>query len=97
MHTLKRSTKIVLILLGVLTLISLFMGDLIILFSILFGMLFIYYLLVLYVTNRLSKTAHKRSIYIVAVLFFMPILWMLIDVEGFFNFMLQGVNLDMRH
>ena len=97
MNHCKRITKILLIVLGILALVSLFMGNMMILFAMLFAILFIYYLIVYFITKKCSKIENKINVYIVFILFFIPIIWVLIDWEGFFNFMLQGVHLDMRH
>ncbi|MEM9363436.1 MAG: hypothetical protein AAGA43_12415 [Bacteroidota bacterium] len=96
MKILKLLTRILLLLLLALTITSFFMSGFIPLFSIGFGLLFVYYFVVygiIFLAIKTKKTVYTYSAYF---LFFLPFVWSLLDFEGLFNFLLQGVHLDMK-
>jgi len=92
----KKITLIIVILLGALSLITLLMGGFMPLFSIAFGFLFIYYILIYITLNILSKRENKWFIYIIYLFFFIPIIWLIFDAENLLEFLLQGFHLDMK-
>lgn len=63
------------------------------------GILFIYYLILfLAVLKFIKSNQAKNSMisYALYLLFIIPIFWALFDLEGFVNFLMQGVSLDMK-
>ena len=96
MKTIKIISLVFLILLGVLGFSSLLLGGFMPLFAIAFGILFLYYLLIHILFNILYKRKKKRYFYIVFVCFLIPIILMIIDFEGAIDFLLQGIELDMK-
>nr|WP_298996073.1 hypothetical protein [uncultured Allomuricauda sp.] len=96
MKKLKIATMVIMALLLILTIVSLLLGGFMPLFSIAFGLLFAYYILVyglIYLTNKIGKMIFR---YVAIALFFLPILWSLWDWENLLNFLLQGIHLDMK-
>ena len=96
MNILKNATKILGAILLILAIACLFIGGFMPLFSIAFGLLFLYYLLVygcILLAIRKQKSIYS---YLAYVLFFVPLIWSLWDFEGVFNFLLQGIHLDMK-
>ncbi|MEM9077513.1 MAG: hypothetical protein AAGC43_10755 [Bacteroidota bacterium] len=90
------ATVILGVILLVMAIACLVMGGFMPLFSIAFGFLFLYYLLVyglIILAVRKQKTIYS---YLAYILFFLPTIWSLWDFEGLFNFLLQGIHLDMK-
>jgi len=96
MKTIKIISLIFLILIGVLSITSILLGGFMPLFAIAFGILFLYYLIIHILLKFYSKRKNNKGFYIVFVFFLIPIIWMMIDFEGLFDFLLQGIELDMK-
>ncbi|PRX56947.1 hypothetical protein [Flagellimonas meridianipacifica] len=96
MKIVKVATTILLVLLFVLAIASLLMGGFVPLFSIAFGFLLIYYVLVYGIIFLAHKTGKAILRYLALLLFFLPVVWGLWDLESLFNFLLQGIHLDMK-
>lgn len=96
MKPLKTISLILLILLAFTGFAALFLGGFMPLFSIAFGILFVYYLLIYITLVLLSKNENNILKYIMVSVFLIPILWGLLSPETLFNFLLQGVKLDFR-
>mgnify|MGYP006865035687 CR=1 FL=1 len=94
MDKLKNITKVVLILLCISSIATLFMGGFMPLFSIAFGIMFLYYTLLYLVIIFLKK--NRLNCIIVYLLFVIPILWAIMDWEGLFDILLNGIHLDMK-
>lgn len=96
MKIVKVATKILLALLLVLAVASLFMGGFVPLFGIAFGLLLAYYVLVYGTIVLAIRTQKAIYRYLAFLLFFTPLIWGLWDLESLFNFLLQGIHLDMK-
>lgn len=96
MKTFLNITIITLILLAITTVVTLSLGGFIPLFGIASGFLFLYYLALFFGAKFVGKTPNKLFIYGFYILFLLPIILFIIDAEGLFNFLLQGVHLDMK-
>lgn len=96
MKTIKTITKIIWIILLVLMVVTLFMGGFMPLFSIAFGFLFLYYLLIYILILVFFNQTQKLYKYFICLLLIIPIVFTLIDFETFFDFLLQGIHIDMR-
>ncbi len=96
MKTIKNISLIFLILLGVLSIAALLLGGFMPLFAIAFGILFLYYLLIHILFKILYKRKKTRCFYVVFIFFIIPIIFMILDFEGAFDFLLQGIELDMK-
>jgi hypothetical protein len=94
MDKLKNLTKAVLILLPICSIATLFMGGFMPMFSIAFGILFLYYALVYLVIIFL--TDNRLNSIILYLLFAFPILWAIVDWEGLLDVLLNGIHLDMK-
>jgi len=94
MNTARKLTILVLILLAICGIAALLLGGFMPVFSIAFGLLFVYYGLI-YLLIRCLKNK-RRYAYMVYILMALPILWAIADLEGFFNFLLEGIHLDMK-
>jgi hypothetical protein len=73
------------------------MGGLMILFSFIFGILMGYYGLIFLATKLIGTKSNQAYTFGLALLFFIPLIWSVIDPESVFNFMTQGFHIDMRH
>ncbi|WP_422858230.1 hypothetical protein ACOKFD_12515 [Flagellimonas sp. S174] len=96
MKKLKIATMVIMALLLILTIVSLLLGGFMPLFSIAFGLLFAYYILVyglIYLTNKTGKMIFT---YLGIGMFFLPIIWAVWDFENLLDFLLQGIHLDMK-
>ena len=96
MKVLKIATTILGVILLLLAIACLLIGGFMPLLSIAFGLLFLFYLLVygcILLAIRRQKTIY---LYLAYVLFFLPLVWSLFDFEGLLNFLLQGIDLDMK-
>ena len=89
-------TKTLLIILFITILVTLSMGGFMPLFSIAFGFLFLYYLLIYILILVFTKRKKQVYKYIICFLLIIPLLFMLIDMESFFDFLLQGISIDMK-
>ncbi|MFD1613913.1 hypothetical protein [Gelatiniphilus marinus] len=96
MKPLKTTSLILVILLAFAAIAALFLGGFMPLFSIAFGILFVYYLFIYIALVLLSKKENTILKCIMVSLFLMPILWGLFAPESLFNFLLQGVKMDFR-
>ncbi len=96
MNKLKVITVTLLVILLTAVIITLLMGGFMPLFSLAFGILFIYYIIIYFLIIQIPKRKTKWYKYLVYVLFTLPILFGIIDWESLFEFLLQGVLLDMR-
>ena len=85
-----------LILLAIITSITLLLGGFMPIFSVASGLLFLYYLAIYFGIKFAGETAKKAFVYGFAILFLIPIVLFIIDFEGFLNFLMQGVHLDMK-
>jgi CHASE2 domain-containing sensor protein len=94
MTTIKRITLALLIILLVGMLVTFLLGGFMPLFSIALALLFAYYALIYFLTRVL--TANKRNSYLLFLLLVLPLIWAVMDLEGFINFLLDGVHLDMK-
>jgi EamA domain-containing membrane protein RarD len=94
MNLIKGTTLVLLTILLVGILITLLMGGYMPLFSIALALLFAYYALIYFLTRML--TANKRNSYLLFLLLVLPLIWAVMDLEGFINFLLDGVHLDMK-
>ncbi len=58
----------------------------------------VYNLIVGLISWSYSKTSKINTIvaYLILVLTITPLLWILLDSEGLFNFLTQGIHLDMK-
>lgn len=66
------------------------------LFSLASGLVFLYYLAIYLGIKFVGETPKTVFVYGFSILFIIPIALLFIDAEGFLNFLLQGVHLDMR-
>ncbi|WOD43263.1 hypothetical protein [Hwangdonia lutea] len=87
---------ITLILLALATMVTLSLGGFMPLFSIVFGWLFLYYLIIYIVLILLRKKENNILKYAMATLICIPMVWALFAPEYLFDFLLQGVKLDFR-
>jgi len=94
MNTIKKLTIIVLILLLIAIITTLLMGGFMPIFSIAFGLLFLYYALIYFVIRFLKN--NQRYKFIFYILFILPIFWGIIDWGGLVDFLLEGIYLDMK-
>jgi len=94
MNTIKKLTIIVLILLLIAIITTLLMGGFMPIFSIAFGLLFLYYALIYFVIRFLKN--NQRYKFIFYILFILPIFWGIIDWGGLVDFLLEGIHLDMK-
>ncbi|MEQ5790317.1 hypothetical protein J4E06_04580 [Muricauda sp. NFXS6] len=94
MNTIKKLTIIVLILLLIGIITTLLMGGFMPIFSIAFGLLFLYYALIYFVIRFLKN--NQRYKFIFYILFILPIFWGIIDWGGLVDFLLEGIHLDMK-
>lgn len=94
MSSLKKTTLILPTILLVGILVTFLMGGFMPLFSISLGLLFLYYALI-YILTRILKP-NKRNSYLLYLLLVLPLIWAIINLEGFINFLLAGVHLDMK-
>ncbi len=74
--------------------ITLLMGGFMPIFSIAFGILFLYYTLVYLLIIFLKQNRLNNAI--VYLLFIFPMLWAIIDGEGFLDILLEQIHLDMK-
>lgn len=97
-----RISKILSFVIMTLALISaigfLIIGSLAALLAIPFFFIAIYNLILGLVSWFLSKSSKINTIvaYIILSLVVIPMLWVLFDSEGLFNFLTQGIHLDMK-
>ncbi|WP_418603947.1 hypothetical protein [Hwangdonia sp.] len=96
MKLLKKTCLVTLIILALATIITLLLGGFMPLFSIAFGWLFLYYLVIYIVLILLSKNENNILKYAMATLICIPIVWGLFAPEYLFDFLLQGVKLDFK-
>ena len=96
MKKLKIATIVILILLALLIITTFLLGGFIPLFSMAFGFLFVYYLLLYVVARLFANKINSVTKYLLYLFFFLPIIWVIIDMEGMLNFLLQGIDLDMK-
>lgn len=94
MNTARKLTILVLILLAICGIAALLLGGFMPVFSIAFGLLFVYYGLI-YLLIRILKNKQQYK-YVVGLFFILPILWAIIDLEGLFDFLLEGIHLDLK-
>ncbi|MDF0715208.1 hypothetical protein PY092_03515 [Muricauda sp. 334s03] len=94
MDKLKNVTKVVLVLLCIGSIATLFMGGFMPMFSVAFGILFLYYILVYLVIIFIKK--NRLNCAIAYLLFIFPILWAIMDWEGLLDVLLDGIHLDMK-
>jgi len=94
MSTIKKLTIIVLILLLIAIITTLLMGGFMPIFSIPFGLLFLYYALIYFVIRFLKNNQQYKFIFY--ILFILPIFWGIIDWGGLVDFLLEGIHLDMK-
>ncbi|MHA7829512.1 MAG: hypothetical protein ACX93O_00330 [Flagellimonas sp.] len=94
MSTIKKLTIIVLILLLIAIITTLLMGGFMPIFSIAFGLLFLYYALIYFVIRFLKNNQQYKFIFY--ILFIPPIFWGIIDWGGLVDFLLEGIHLDMK-
>ena len=94
MNTIKKLTIIVLILLLIAIITTLLMGGFMPIFSIAFGLLFLYYALIYFIIRFLKN--NQRYKFIFYILFILPIFWGIIDWGGLVDFLLEGIHLDMK-
>ena len=94
----KNTTLIILIILATVAIVTFFMGGFMFLFGVASIFIFLYYLLI-YIGVRIithKKNTNKQLLYTLYILVLIPIIWGLIDWESLFEFLLQGVQLNMR-
>ncbi|MCK0161547.1 hypothetical protein [Allomuricauda sp. F6463D] len=96
MKIIKISSLVLAILLAILCIAALLMGGFMPLFAIAFGIIAVFYVLIYIALNKLSKRKNRMLLYIIYLLFLTPIVWTIIDMEGLFEFLLQGVKMDMK-
>lgn len=96
MQKLKIASIIMLILLALLIITTFLLGGFMPLFSIAFGFLFVYYLLLYVVARLFANKINSVTKYLLYLFFFVPIIWVIIDMEGMINFLLQWIHLDMK-
>jgi len=94
MNTACKLTILVLILLAVCGIAALLLGGFMPMFSIAFGILFLYYGLI-YLLISILKNRPQYTI-VIYILLILPLLWAIMDLEGFFDFLLEGIQLDMK-
>lgn len=85
-----------LVLLGIATAVAFLLGGFAPLIGIATGFLFLYYLALFLGAKYIGKTESKPLIYGLCFLFLAPPVVSLIDAEALFEFLLQGVHLDMK-
>lgn len=66
------------------------------LFSNAFGLFSLYYLVVYGFVRFISETECAALLYLASVLLGLPVVWLVFDIDGLLNFLLQGIHLDMR-
>ncbi|WP_435624068.1 hypothetical protein [Flagellimonas sp.] len=96
MKGLKIATTILMVILLILAIACLLIGGFMPLFSIAFGLLFLYYALVFAIVLLAIKREKNVYMILAYVVFFLPILWTFWDYESLLNFLLQGIELDMK-
>lgn len=87
MKYLKTAIITVLIILCIAIITTLLIGGYMPLFSISFGVLFIYYVILYIILIKIIKKENPLYKYIIGLLFILPILWGIFDFEGLFNFL----------
>ncbi len=93
----KLSTIIILIVLATISIFLLALQNLATLLAIATGLLFLYYLVVYSITYAYRKESNNKILLaIICVLFFVPILWLLVDAESLMELLLFNVKLDMK-
>jgi hypothetical protein len=61
------------------------------------GILFAYYLIVFFLISILKERSSNQILSIIVwVLFFVPLLWLLIEPYGLFELLTPKINLDMK-
>ena len=85
-------------LLMIVTIILIIAGGFAIIMIIGTAIILIYYLLIYFAIRKLEKSNQIKGAipYFFWILFLIPIAWAIYDIEGFVNFLLQGVSLDMK-
>lgn len=96
MMQLVRMTIFVLIILAAVAIIALALGGFAPLISMAAGILIVYYMALLIGLKFMGGVTNKILVGFFYLLFFIPIIAAIIDFEGLFNFLLQGIHLDMR-
>lgn len=96
MIALRKITILMLVLLAIITAATLLLGGMAPLLGIASGLLFLYYLALYFGIKFVGKTAGKPFIYGFSILLAIPIILLLIDAEALFEFLLQGVHIDMK-
>lgn len=87
---------LVLVLLGIATVAAFAMGGFAPLIGIASGFLFLYYLALFLGAKYRGESTNKLLIYGFYILFLAPIVVLFIDAEALFEFLLQGVQFDMK-
>lgn len=96
MKIIRNLTKIMLVLLAIMTAIALSLGGFVPIFSAAFGILFLYYLGIFAAAKFAGDTENKLIKLGFSILFLFPIIMFVIDPEVTINFLLQGIHLDMK-
>ncbi|GEQ86462.1 hypothetical protein ULMS_19700 [Patiriisocius marinistellae] len=97
MKAFKIGASIIALILLIVTLGLLALQNLASLIAIGTGILFAYYLFLFIVIRIIgNKKASKCAQIIIGIIFFLPIIIMLFNPEGLFNFLLNGIYLDMK-
>ncbi|MEM7084687.1 MAG: hypothetical protein AAF489_00805 [Bacteroidota bacterium] len=96
MKKLKIASIVVLILLALLIIVTLLLGGFMPLFSVAFGFLFLYYFLLFLVIQIFRKKIGGVTTYVLYLFFLIPIIWIILDIEGMIDFLLQGIDFDMK-
>ena len=94
MDKIKTAFKTILIILLVCTIAPLLLGGYMPIFSIPFGFLFLYYVVIYFLINFLKRT--RLGNIMIYLLFVFPILWAIIDWKSLLDFLLQGFHMDLR-
>lgn len=96
MKTIKTLSIFILALLGLAGIISVFLDGFIPFLFIAFGFLFLYYLVVYLGLTFLYRKDNVFLKYVFIVLFCIPLAWALFNPEGLFEFLLQGVDVNLQ-
>ena len=101
MSVLKKILKIVSLIasigLFVISILLLFtgLGGIFAVMTVILGFFYLSIYLLVFTLNKYKKD--NNLIYsLLMVLFLIPIIWLLIDIESLINFLMQGVHLDMK-
>ncbi len=93
----KKGSITVIVLMLLISLILILISSLITIFIYATGRFLLYYFLLYLLTLlKVQKTFQKIIDYLLLILFLIPLIWLLIDFEGFINIIMIGIHLDMR-